>query len=128
MPCPKDFSRVDANGRARAGSQRHIQTYVNERTEALNFAVAESLSRYHLDKKDIHWVSPLASDMYSEYQDAEFVSHGRALFQHNDPWHESTCHDAVNSSSLTSGGAPADRDERFPSSQIPRPQGHPYGW
>jgi len=73
MPCPKDFSRVDSTGRAHAGSQRQIQTYVNERTEALNSAVAQSLSQYNLDEKDIHWVSPLAADTYSEYRDSEFL-------------------------------------------------------
>jgi hypothetical protein len=61
MPCPKDFSRTDSTGRAHAGRQRQIQTYVNERTHALNSAVAQSLSRYDLDEKDIHWVSPLAA-------------------------------------------------------------------
>ena len=73
MPCPKDFSRIDSTGRAKAGSQRQIQTYVNERTHALNSAVAQSLSRYDLDEKDIHWVSPLAADTYSEYRDSEFL-------------------------------------------------------
>ena len=73
MPCPKDFSRVDSSGRAHAGSQRQIQTYVNERTEALNSAVAQSLSQYNLDEQDIHWVSPLAADTYSEYRDSEFL-------------------------------------------------------
>jgi hypothetical protein len=75
MPCPKDFNRVDPTGRARAGSQRHIQTYVNENTDALNSALALSLSRYAIDEKDIAWVSPLAADMYSEYRDSEFLDH-----------------------------------------------------
>ncbi len=73
MPCPKDFSRINSTGRAYAGSQRQIQTYVNERTHALNSAVAQSLSRCDLDEKDIHWVSPLAADTYSEYRDSEFL-------------------------------------------------------
>ena len=73
MPCPKDSSRIDSMGRAHAGSQRQIQTYVNERTDALNSAVAQSLSQYGLDENAIHWVSPLAIDTYSEYQDAEFL-------------------------------------------------------
>jgi hypothetical protein len=73
MPCPKDSSRVDSSGRAHAGSQRQIQTYVSERTEVLNSAVARSLSRYNLDEKDIHWVSPLAADTYSEYRDSDFM-------------------------------------------------------
>jgi len=31
------------------------------------------LSRYDLDEKDIHWVSPLAEDKYLEYRDSEFL-------------------------------------------------------
>ncbi len=73
MPCPKDFSRIDSTGRAHAGSQRQIQTYVNERTDALNSAITQSLSRYNLDGKYVHWVSPLAADTYSEYRDWEFL-------------------------------------------------------
>jgi len=73
MPCLTDLSRTDSMGRAHAGSQRQIQTYVNERTHALNSAIAQSLSRYDLDEKDIHWVSPLAADTYSEYRDSEFL-------------------------------------------------------
>ncbi len=45
MPCPKDFSRTDSMGRAHAGRQRQIQTYVNERTHALNSAVEIDLQR-----------------------------------------------------------------------------------
>src|SRR5579863_7279000 len=71
MPCPKDLSRTDSKGRAYAGSQLQIQMYVNERTDALNSAVAESLSSY--DVRDIHWVSPLAADTFSEYRDSEFL-------------------------------------------------------
>ena len=73
MPCPKDFSRVDSTGRAHAGSQRQIQTYVNEKTNALNSAIARAHSQYNLDEKGIHWVSPLAGDTYSEYRDSEFL-------------------------------------------------------
>lgn len=73
MATLKDDSRTDPTGRAYAGSQRQIQTYVNERTTALNSAIAQSLSKYHLDEKDIQWVSPLVADMYTEYRDAEFL-------------------------------------------------------
>lgn len=72
-PCPKDSSRTDSSGRAYAGSQRQIQTYVNERTQALNAAIAQSLSQYSLDEKEIQWFSPLVADNYSEYQDSEFL-------------------------------------------------------
>jgi hypothetical protein len=73
MPCPKDTSRTDSTGRAYAGSQRQIQTYVNERLSALNSAVKQFLSQYDLDENGIHWVSPLAADTYSEYRDSEFL-------------------------------------------------------
>jgi len=46
---------------------------VNTREHALNSAIAQSLSRYGLDEKSIHWVSPLAEDKYSEYHDSEFL-------------------------------------------------------
>lgn len=73
MPCSKNSSRVDAAGRAYAGSQRQIQTYVNARHLKLNSAIAQSLSQYKVDAKDLRWVSPLASDTYSEYRDSEFL-------------------------------------------------------
>ncbi len=73
MPCPKDLSRTDSTGWAHAGSQRQIQTYVNERTNALNSAVTQSLSQYGLDESDIQWASPLEADTYSEYRDSEFL-------------------------------------------------------
>ena len=73
MPRPRYFSRTDSSGRAYAGSQCQIQTYVNERTSALNSAIVQSLSRYGLNEKEIRWVSTLAADAYSEYQDSEFL-------------------------------------------------------
>lgn len=80
MPCPKDSSRTDSTGRAYAGSQRQIQTYVNEKPQALNTAIAQSLSQYNLDGKEIQWVSPLAADNYSEYRDSEFLE--RVGYEH----------------------------------------------
>jgi hypothetical protein len=73
MPCPRDPSRTDFNGRAYAGSQRQIQTYVNERTSELSHAVAEALQPCKLDESTIHWASPLAADNHSEYRDEEFL-------------------------------------------------------
>jgi len=73
MPYLTDNSRVSAAGRAYAGSQRQIQTYVNERRQALNLAVAHSLAKYQISEQDIHWMSPLASDSYLEYRDSEFL-------------------------------------------------------
>lgn len=72
VPFPKDFSRVYADGRAFAGSQRQIQTYVNERTSELNTAIKSAV---HLPNETaISWVSPLASDLFNEYRDEEFLN------------------------------------------------------
>ncbi len=73
MPCSKDRSRVDQHGRAYAGSQRQIQTYVNDRTSTLSAVVAQALSLPTADNSRIVWVSPLASDSYNEYRDSEFL-------------------------------------------------------
>jgi hypothetical protein len=73
MPCPKDFSRVDSTGRAYAGSQRQIQTYLNEKTSKLNSAIAHAFSQYGMNEAAIRWVSPLKEDVYSEYRDSEFL-------------------------------------------------------
>jgi hypothetical protein len=73
MPCPKDSSRTDSTGRAYKGSQRQIQTYVNDKTNALNSAIAQALPQFDLNEKAIHWASPLKDDMYSEYRDSEFL-------------------------------------------------------
>src|SRR5271157_6521277 len=55
---PKDYSRVDVSGRAYAGSQRQIQTYVNERQLTLGLPIAQSLPQYNVDEQDLGWVSP----------------------------------------------------------------------
>jgi hypothetical protein len=73
MPCPRDPSRTNITGRAYAGSQRQIQTYVNERTSELCHAVAVALQPSKLDESAIRWVSPLVADNYSEYRDEEFL-------------------------------------------------------
>jgi hypothetical protein len=56
---------------------------VNERTQDLNSAIAQSISRYNLNENDIHWVSPLAADKYTEYRDSEFLE--RVGFGHLAP-------------------------------------------
>jgi hypothetical protein len=73
MPHVANSPRTDSTGRARAGSQKQIQTYVNEKAHLLNSAIAQSLLQYGLNENDIDWVSPLAADGYSEYQDSEFL-------------------------------------------------------
>jgi len=65
-------TRTDAVGRAFAGSQRQIQTYVNEKPSDLSLAIAGAFSG-KLEVPEIEWVSPLASDLYTEYRDADFL-------------------------------------------------------
>jgi hypothetical protein len=61
-------------GRARWGSRRQLQDYVNEHETALTRAVMESLPE---DLRQlgagIQWVSPLARDNYLEYRDLTFL-------------------------------------------------------
>jgi hypothetical protein len=61
-------------GRARWGSRRQLQDYVNEHESALTRAVMESLPE---DLRQlgagIQWVSPLARDNYLEYRDLPFL-------------------------------------------------------
>src|SRR5438067_2271125 len=99
MPCPKDVKRVDANGRAHAGSQKQIQTYVNDNEAELNDAIANALLAYSLDKTRIQWVSPLRGENYAEYQDQEFLEKiGAPLFAKDVQgfWpHRGPCWDAL---------------------------------
>ncbi|MBI1741059.1 MAG: hypothetical protein HY233_07530 [Acidobacteriales bacterium] len=71
--CHGDQSRVDASGRAHAGSQRQIQIYVNDLPDALNRAIAESLSANLPPSVRIQWVSPLKHEGYTEYYDDDFL-------------------------------------------------------
>ena len=68
LRCRDNPSRVDAVGRTFAGSQRQIQSYVNEWPELLNNAVAECLSLNH-QGMDVNWVSPVRSGRFAEYRD-----------------------------------------------------------
>jgi hypothetical protein len=63
-------TRVDDAGRARAGSQRQIQSYVNEHPMELSNAVRHSLS---LGPVELEWVSPISDSKYAEYQDDDFL-------------------------------------------------------
>jgi hypothetical protein len=64
--------RVDEFGRAYAGSQRQIQTIVNQQPAQLNAAIIAAFpSLAHAE--NIEWVSPLASSQYAEYRDEEFL-------------------------------------------------------
>jgi hypothetical protein len=75
MASLRSRSRTDVTGRAYAGSQRQIQTYVNEYTSDLSRAVASVLQPNTLEAAAIQWVSPLATAKYLEYRDEEFLQH-----------------------------------------------------
>jgi hypothetical protein len=62
-------SRVDQDGRALKGSQRQIQTYVNECQETLTQEVLKALPSLAAQQSKIQWVSPLRSENYVEYYD-----------------------------------------------------------
>lgn len=63
--------RVDENGRAYAGSQRQIQSYVNLQTDKVSASIIKALSL--TENSRIVWVSPLASNSYNEYSDSNFL-------------------------------------------------------
>lgn len=65
--------RTDEHGRAYAGSQRHIQTYVNEDPGALTIAIGEALPSLDALKPVFRWVSPLEEKKYAEYKDEKFI-------------------------------------------------------
>ena len=67
------LSRFEQPGRARAGSQRQIQTYVNERPDVLATSVLKALPALGALAARLCWVSPLKQDSYDEYQDARFL-------------------------------------------------------
>ena len=60
--------RVDINGRAYAGSQRQIQTYVNYHAEVLDSAIRAVISE---PNAIIEWRSPLSKDNFVEYRDED---------------------------------------------------------
>lgn len=78
-------SRVDQNGRAYAGSQRQIQTYVTSFPDTLNAAIRQVFGDDFPGDRRIRWVSPLEADRYIEYRDGAFLhalgfpQHGTAL-------------------------------------------------
>lgn len=67
------ISRLDQTGRASAGSQRQVQTYVNERQDVLTKAVCEVLPVLCAPGTHLRWVSPLKQNGYVEYQDNRFL-------------------------------------------------------
>jgi hypothetical protein len=66
--------RVDSYGRAYAGSQLQIQTYVNLHLDILDAAILRALPELAGTGLGLHWVSPLEKDRFLEYRDEEFLS------------------------------------------------------
>jgi hypothetical protein len=73
MVVKKRAPRVDDIGRAYAGSQRQIQADVNQSPEKLSAKIAEAFSNAQVCADEIEWVSPLESQGYAEYRDADFL-------------------------------------------------------
>jgi len=74
MPCEQKPDRVDpATGRARAGSQKQLQTYVNYKQDDLSQKVLERLNPPPGPSAKLRWVSPLKEEHFNEYRDAEFL-------------------------------------------------------
>ena len=76
-PEPANNSQTTSvtSGRAKRGSRRQLQDYVNEHQTELSAAVIDVLCTNPGQKKgEIRWVSPLAQHNYQEYRDAEFLA------------------------------------------------------
>src|SRR4051794_33159864 len=61
--------RRDERGRAFAGSQLQIQTYVNRRRNQLDAAILSTMSA---QAGRIDWRSPLEGDNFAEFMDGRF--------------------------------------------------------
>jgi hypothetical protein len=67
-------SSGEVAGRASRGSQRQVQDYINQRPDELSAAILDQLPpRLRELRASIRWVSPLASENYREYRDADFL-------------------------------------------------------
>jgi hypothetical protein len=66
--------RVDAVGRAYAGSQRWIQHFVNREPRLLNEAILAAMPSLAALAPEIEWVSPLERQRYAEFRDDEFLT------------------------------------------------------
>jgi hypothetical protein len=65
--------RVDEAGLAYKGSQRQVQTWVNDNAADLNEAILAGLPDLAAVEPQITWRSPLRTDGYREYADAAFL-------------------------------------------------------
>ena len=66
--------RSFTSGRARRGSRKQLQDYVNEHQAELTGALMDALPpQFRANGSHIEWTSPLAQDDYAEYRDADFL-------------------------------------------------------
>jgi hypothetical protein len=73
MSRPYRTSRTDEHGRAFKGSQRQIQTWVNQYTEDFSDAITSNIESLSGHCPILTWVSPLKSERYVEYYDKGFL-------------------------------------------------------
>ncbi len=75
VPLVASSRQRQIEGRAIRGSQRQLQDYVNDSSDVLSAAILNCLPVRTRDLgARIRWVSPLASEKYREYRDADFFS------------------------------------------------------
>jgi hypothetical protein len=67
------MTRQDKKGRAFAGSQLHLQIYVNRRGAEISRIVLSGLLPKAPVGATIHWVAPLESANFAEYCDIDFL-------------------------------------------------------
>jgi hypothetical protein len=66
--------RTDASGRAYAGSQCQIQTYVNRHPDRLTRAILSAIPELSSLDAVLEWVSPLEKELFQEYRDGAFLA------------------------------------------------------
>lgn len=70
---PGSTGRLDALGRAFAGSQLQVQIYPNRRQQELSDAVLGAIPALALGRASLVWVSPREELGFSEYRDEDFL-------------------------------------------------------
>ena len=73
MSKPYKSRRTDENGKAFKGSQRQIQTWVNQYQEELSDGSVSNMRSLAEFSPTLTWVSPLKSERYVEYSDQGFL-------------------------------------------------------
>ena len=69
MSEPRRAARIDANGRAFAGSQLQMQLYVDRHRSVLDRAIREATGLVG----ELEWVSPVRKAEFREFKDAPFL-------------------------------------------------------